>query len=100
MYIYTNSATPLSGNNFKEISNNRETCLIYATFIWCDIVWTLKNHVLEACLMAWKNADNITLNDFLQKVIKTNKERELHFIITLEVINQKYSSSDKIAKAC
>lgn len=50
--------------------------------------------------MAWENADNKMLNDFLQKVIKLNKEHEFHFIITLEVINQKYSSSDKIAKAC
>lgn len=49
--------------------------------------------------MAWKNADNIMLNDFLQKVIKLNKEHKLPFIITLEVINQKYSSSDKTAKA-
>lgn len=50
---------------------------------------------------ASKNTDNIMLNDFffLQKVIKLNKEHELYFIITLEVINQKHSSSDKIAKA-
>lgn len=36
-----------------------------------------KNHVLEAYLMAWKNVDNILLNDILQKVIKLNKEHEL-----------------------
>lgn len=48
-----------------------------------------------------ENADNIMLNDFfLQKVIKLKKVHELHFIITLEVINQKYSSSNKITKSC
>ena len=67
MYLYSNSAIPLSGNNFKEIPNNRETCSIYDTFIWCNVIWTFKNHVSEACLMAWENTDNIMLNDFFYK---------------------------------
>lgn len=81
---------------FPTVGNMLNLCHIYMVWYHLDI----KNHVLEACLMAWENADNKMLNDFLQKVIKLNKEHEFHFIITLEVINQKYSSSDKIAKAC
>ena len=37
------------------------------SFIWYNAICTFKNHASEACLMAWKNTDNIKLNDFFIK---------------------------------